>query len=302
MSVNSIKIDKIEVDEVNVTVADITDAGAAFPAFAQAETEAAQRTALALGNVDNTSDADKPMSLTQRLGLFASGVEVQTPIISAAEFAKAAVFIYIKATAPTGSVAVDGGATHVKFLRWDNTYSEVFGVGAMGTSFSASDWGNAPGVPYSSTSLQKCGAIVPCNSAGVVTGHLTQLQMANNQITSFSAAGLSLLGILDLDSNLLTHFSGAGLARLGVISLSSNRLRSATNISFQAGYAMPTMFGTAVDLRDNLLSSAAVDAFFNTGTFPNQSARINLSSGNSAPTSASAAVRAAMSSWTIITT
>ena len=68
--------------------------------------------------------------------------------------------------------------------------------------------------------------IIPCLSDGTVSGGLTQLNLENNQLTSFDGTGLSGLTQLGLSNNQLTSFDGTGLSGLTYLNLSENQLTS----------------------------------------------------------------------------
>jgi hypothetical protein len=160
------------------------------------------------------------------------GMNAFTLGMTSTEFRLSAKFTYTKTTAPTGSVNVGGGATHVKFLRWDGTYHTVRKAVSGNTNFVAADWGAAPLTPYN-TRLPKYGAICPCDSAGNPIGYLTTLSLDSNQLTTFSSTGLSSLTTLSLFNNQLTTFSGTGLSALTALYIENNQLTtfSSTGLS-----------------------------------------------------------------------
>ena len=68
--------------------------------------------------------------------------------------------------------------------------------------------------------------IIPCDSDGTVSGDLTELNLYNNQLTSFDSTGLSSLTGLGLSGNQLTSFDGTDLSSLTHLQLNSNQLTS----------------------------------------------------------------------------
>jgi len=186
---------------------------------------AAFKIAIGQDQVDNIADADKPVSTAQQ-----AAIQLQTRnagwqfqhTLSSADWRKAAKFTYTITTAPTFTVNVTGGATHVKMLRWDGTWSAVKAVSGN-TSVSAADWGTAPASPYN-TRIPKFGAIVPCDSGGTVTGDLSYLNVVSQNLTTLDVSGLTALTFLNCDNNNLTTLDVSGLTALIDLSCDNNNL------------------------------------------------------------------------------
>jgi Leucine-rich repeat (LRR) protein len=68
--------------------------------------------------------------------------------------------------------------------------------------------------------------LIPCDNNGNVTGNLTYLAIADNQLTSFNGTGLTSLTNLNLYYNQLTSFDGTDLTSLTTLSINSNQLTS----------------------------------------------------------------------------
>ena len=66
--------------------------------------------------------------------------------------------------------------------------------------------------------------IIPCLSNGTVSGDITTLYLASNQLTSFDGTGISSLTELGLQNNQLTSFDGTGLTSLTYLDLGDNQL------------------------------------------------------------------------------
>jgi hypothetical protein len=200
------------------------------------------------------------------------GMNAFTLGMTSTEFRLSAKFTYTKTTAPTGTVNVGGGATHVKFLRWDGTYHTVRKAVSGNTNFVAADWGAAPLTPYN-TRLPKYGAICPCDSAGNPIGYLTTLSLGSNQLTTFSGTGLSALTSLSLGSNQLTTFSSTGLSALTTLELYSNQLTtfsgtglSALTLLYLQNNNLTTFSGTGLSALTSLnLTNNQLTTFSGTG-------------------------------------
>jgi len=227
---------------------------------------------LGLGNVDNTADADKPVSTAQQ-----AAIQLQTRnagwqfqhTLSSADWLKAAKFTYTITTAPTFTVNVTGGATHVKMLRWDGTWSAGKAVSGN-TSVSAADWGTAPASPYN-TRIPKFGAIVPCDSGGTVTGDLSYLNVVSQNLTTLDVSGLTALTFLNCDNNNLTTLDVSGLTALIDLSCDNNNLTTLdvsglTALAFLDCNNNPNCKGI-LDLRDFGLFNATGSCYANNCAF-----------------------------------
>jgi hypothetical protein len=200
------------------------------------------------------------------------GMNAFTLGMTPTEFRLSAKFTYTKTTAPTGTVNVGGGATHVKFLRWDGTFHTVHKAVSGNTNFVAADWGAAPLTPYN-TRLPKYGAICPCDSAGNPIGYLTSFSCTGNNLTTFSGTGLSALTTLNLFSNQLTTFSGTGLSSLTSLNLSGNLLTTFSSTGLSAlttlnlqSNQLTTFSSTGLSaLTSLLLNSNQLTTFSSTG-------------------------------------
>jgi hypothetical protein len=66
--------------------------------------------------------------------------------------------------------------------------------------------------------------IISCDDEGTISGDINNLELHENQITTFNGTGLSSLNYLALYTNQLTEFDGTGLSSLIELSLSENLL------------------------------------------------------------------------------
>jgi len=99
--------------------------------------------------------------------------------------------------------------------------------------------------------------------SGTGLSALTTLNLSSNQLTSFSGTGLSALVNLFLSGNQLTSFSGTGLSALTRLDLSNNQLTSVDMdgaVLSYGSYFYYFYYGSS--LANNLLSGAALDAFY----------------------------------------
>ena len=180
--------------------------------------------------------------------------------MSQAEWRKAVKFTFTQSTAVTGAVNVGNGATHVKLLRWDGTFSAVKAVSAS-TGINPGDWGAAPASPYNSR-LPKFGAIVPCDVSGSVTGDLTELDLTENQLTSVDVLGLMELTSLNLVFNQLTSaVDVSGRTELTNLNLSLNQLTSVRALGVGENLMYYGSYGV-IDISNNNLSAEALNQLY----------------------------------------
>ena len=186
------------------------------------------------------------------------------------EWRKSAKFTSTKATAVTGTVRSTTG--YVRIINCDGTRTTL-GAGNPGSQISVNF--DTPPAGYANL-LPKFYAIFPCNSSGVVQvdEHLTRLDLAYNQLTSFDGTGLRALTDLGLDGNQLTSFDGTGLGALIFLSLALNQLTSFDGTGLGAltflglnGNQLPSFDGTGLgelsilDLAFNQLTSVLLPDF-----------------------------------------
>jgi Leucine-rich repeat (LRR) protein len=121
-----------------------------------------------------------------------------------------ATFITSKSIGQTINISVQTSTGYWKYNH-NGTDSGVFGNGSR-TITVANDNGEF--------------TIISCLSNGTVSGNITQLNLSNNQLTSFDGTDLSGLTTLNLYGNQLTSFDGTDLSGLTDLFLAINQLTS----------------------------------------------------------------------------
>ena len=143
-----------------------------------------------------------------------------------------ATFITSKSVGETINIYVESSTGFWKYNH-DGSDSSIFSDGNQ---------------PVTVTNANGEFTIISCNSEGTVSGDITYLNLAGNQLTTFDGTGLSSLTYLYLAENQLTSFDGTGLSSLTSLILEVNQLTSLE------GFILPTSL-TMLALSANQLTS-----------------------------------------------
>ena len=191
-------------------------------------------------------------------------------------------FISTSASPFQGSInlGVTNGATHVKLLRWDGTWTSPESASEWGTNIS---WGAAIDAPYTSR-MVKFGACCPCTSDGTPAGNFSRLSQFGGYINAIHFNNLDFSGGAGREFNFYMlgpylDFSNPAVGNLETLWSEGGRIKFADfsgipqmteirvyNNSLE--YIIPPRAfedansGPIVDLQNNNMSASALNEFF----------------------------------------
>jgi Leucine-rich repeat (LRR) protein len=226
------------------------------------------RTVLGLGNVNNTSDLDKPISTATLSALNLK----ETPAGVAAQIAASALtdpqvgnqvgnelVVTFSSTAAVSTLnpgclvfATSRPNAGTFTVKTSTGYARpvLAATGALSTQVGTGVPANSLTIPIAVGAAMRAMSVISVASGGSVrSGNITEISITNNQgIHSIPTSHLTALTTLNVQNNRITSFDATGLGALTNINLQGNRFRSFTN-----GTGLSSV--TSLDLSNNLLTT-----------------------------------------------
>jgi len=179
---------------------------------------------LRLGDGVTTSGVDVLPSAAKVMSLAGDRLIASLAAVRGVSDAGTCYFATTRATSGTFTVRTSTG--YARLVNPDNTLGAQVGTGVAGSNITLT-------IPASG--LHRAYGVISVTNGGTVrSGNITLLTIVNNQLTTFSSAGLSALTTLNLFNNQLTTFSSEGLSALATLNLQSNQLTTFSSAGLSA--------------------------------------------------------------------